>query len=341
MNLQHLRCFLAVVEHMNLSQAAETLGISQPALSKTMAKLQADLCVQLYVRNGRGIALTDAGTALRRRAEAILAEVAETQELMSEMRSGLTGHVRIGAGPSFLTRTLPDALVALEPVQPEVRYTIREGTTQELCDWIKTREIDCALLGWVRSDRHATALDPDLAFHRLLVDDLVIVTREDHPLHQRPPRRLADLSPYGWILPRMSTRLQGELNRLYAEAGETPPSARVQTSSLFATCAMLRRSDLITLLARNALSAEDTAGLLPLRQDWLPLQREAYLVTLKGLQLPPAASRVVDQVRRLLVAGQAPVSTAKAASVSRNRPIISSSSASVRVSGGVIISHSP
>jgi DNA-binding transcriptional LysR family regulator len=299
--LQQLRYFLVVANHLNLSQAAETLCISQPALSKMMARLQQQLSVQLYVRKGRGIALTDAGIALRSRAESIIYRMDEAEQLMTDMRAGLSGHVRIGAGPSFLTQILPEAIAELAEKQPNVRYTIREGSTDELFEWIKTREIDCALLGWVKSDHTRASLDSALAYNRLLVDDLVIVTRKDHPLQLRPPQSFKELAQYRWLLPRMSTNLQDELNHVYVSKGEELPAAHILTSSLFTTFAFLRRTNLVTILARSALSEIDTAGIVPLEQPWLRLEREACLVTLKGTQLPAAASAVMEKVRNRLV----------------------------------------
>ncbi|MFK4725710.1 DNA-binding transcriptional LysR family regulator [Bradyrhizobium niftali] len=304
MELQQLRYFLVVANHLNLSQAAETLCISQPALSKMMARLQQQLSVQLYVRKGRGIALTDAGIALRSRAESIIYRMDEAEQLMTDMRAGLSGHVRIGAGPSFLTQILPEAIAELAEKQPNVRYTIREGTTDELYEWIKTREIDCALLGWVKSDHTRASLDSALAYNRLLVDDLVIVTRSDHPLQLRPPQSFKELAQYRWLLPRMSTNLQDELNHVYVSKGEELPAAHILTSSLFITFAFLRRTNLVTILARSALSGIDTAGIVPLEQPWLRLEREACLVTLKGMQLPAAASAVMEKVRNRLVTRQ-------------------------------------
>lgn len=304
MELQQLRYFLVVANHLNLSQAAETLSISQPALSKMMARLQHQLSVQLYVRKGRGIALTDAGIALRSRAESIIYRMDEAEQLMTDMRAGLSGHVRIGAGPSFLTQILPEAIAELAEKQPNVRYTIREGTTDELYEWIKTREIDYALLGWVKSDHTRASLDSALAYNRLLVDDLVIVTRKDHPLQLRPPQSFKELAQYRWLLPRMSTNLQDELNHVYVSKGEELPAAHILTSSLFITFAFLRRTNLVTILARSALSGIDTAGIVPLEQPWLRLEREACLVTLKGMQLPAAASAVMEKVRNRLVTRQ-------------------------------------
>ena len=192
MNLGQLRTFLVVAEHLNLSHAAETLGITQSALSRVMARLQGDLDIQLYVRKGRGIALTEAGSVLHRRAESILAQLDDTAALISDMRGGVTGHVRLGAGPAFLN-VAAAAIGSPELQQAHIRYTIREGTTLELFDWVKAREIDFALLGWIQPDADEASFDSELNWKRLVVDDLVIVTREDHPLQRTAPQTLGDL----------------------------------------------------------------------------------------------------------------------------------------------------
>ena len=300
MDLQKFRQFLVVAEHLNLSHAAESLGVSQPALSKVMTRLQEELGIQLYVRKGRGIALTDAGATLRLRAEDIVERLEETIAHIADMRAGITGHVRLGAGPSFLTRTLPDALRMLETTQPNVRYTIREGTTEELCAWIKSREIDWALLGWVETDNEDKSFDSALNRTRLLTDELVVVTRSDHPLQKKPPTSFAELTAYNWVFPRTSTKLHRELNRRFQLAGLVPPVASVMTSSLVATFAILRRTNLMAVIARSSMSQQDMPGITALKQPWLMLKREAFLVTLRGMQLSPSATALVEKTRLLL-----------------------------------------
>ncbi|CAN7670647.1 LysR family transcriptional regulator [Neorhizobium sp. LjRoot104] len=299
MNISQLRVFLVVAEHLNLSHAADTLGITQPALSRLMARLQSDLDVQLYVRKGRGIALTEAGSVLRRRAQDVVERLDETVALVSDMRVGVTGHVRLGVGPAFLS-IVADAIGALEVSPPHVRYTIREGTTQELFEWVKIREIDFALLGWIQPEADEIGFDAALNWKRLLVDDLVIVTREHHPLQQAKPRALSDLAAYHWILPRTSTKLDRELQRRFRNAGLPPPSASVLTSSLFATLAILRRTNHLALMTRSSLSEQDMPGIRALDQPWMELRREAFLITLRGMQLPAPVVALIDKIRRLL-----------------------------------------
>lgn len=291
--------FLVVADHMNLSHAAETLGVAQPALSRAMARLQEDLGVQLYVRKGRGIALTETGSALRRRAEDIVERLDDAVALISDMRVGVTGHVRFGAGPAFLSLAA-EAIGMAAPSQPQIRHTIREGTTHELFEWVKSREIDFALLGWIQPEAEETGFDAVLNWKRLVVDDLVIVTRDSHPLQKSPPQSLAEICAYNWVFPRTSAKLNREMQRRFKDADLPPPTASVMTSSLFTTLAILRRTDYLTLMAKSSLSGLDTAGVRALDQPWLTLRREAFLITLRGMQLPAHVAGLIDRIRRLL-----------------------------------------
>lgn len=300
MDFPHLREFLVVADHLNLSHAAEKLGISQPFLSKKMARLQEHVGLQLYARKGHGIALTDAGVTLWRRGAAIFDAITSTNDLLADLRGGVTGHVRLGAGPSFMTHVVPVALAELHREEPGLRFTVREGTTQELCEWVKTREIDCAMLGWVGTPGGREPLDPALSFSRLITDDLVLVTRRDHPLQQAPLRHFSDVSPYSWIMPRSNLKLHQEIDRLFLENNAPSLTVKIHTTSLFATFAILRRTDMITVLAKSALSEADTGSVRALEQPWFNLRREAFLVTMKGMQLSPSANKLVQMARRHL-----------------------------------------
>src|SRR4051812_29333359 len=110
MDHRQLEIFLVTAERLNLSRAAEALDITQPGLSKSLQRLQSDLGIKLYQRQGRGIALTEAGRALLKHGRQIEAQMLQARTELNGIARGVVGHVRIGAGPSWLSRHLPDAI---------------------------------------------------------------------------------------------------------------------------------------------------------------------------------------------------------------------------------------
>lgn len=299
MNMLHLRAFLTISKHLNLSHAAETLGMAQPALSRMMTKLQDEIGVQLYFRKGRGIALTDAGRALQHRADDIINRVDDAVGLIADMRAGVAGHVRIGTGPAFISQ-VAEAIGTQNAKGRNVKYTIREGTTHEFIDWIKAREVDFALLGWIRPGQEEARLDTTLNWKRLIVDDLVVVAREGHPLHERGLIDLHDLADFDWVFPRTNLNFHHGLQLRFEREGLRRPHGRILTSSLFATMAILRRTDLVTILARKSLSSGDTNGIRAFDMPGLDLHREAYLVTMRGVQLPQPVIDLIDDIKQSL-----------------------------------------
>lgn len=113
MELRVLQYFLTVVQEENISRAAEVLHVTQPTLSRQMARLEEELGVQLFAR-GRHLTLTDAGVMLRRRAE-------EVTVLMEKMQQELEGHADVGGVISIGSGDLLMALQALSPAMASFR----------------------------------------------------------------------------------------------------------------------------------------------------------------------------------------------------------------------------
>ena len=110
MQLGQIRAFLAVRETGSLRAAARQIGISQPAISKALAGLEADLQAELFIRTSRcGVRLTEAGRLFGARAAVVLAELGRAREELSELRGGSEGWVSFGFGPASMALA-PDAI---------------------------------------------------------------------------------------------------------------------------------------------------------------------------------------------------------------------------------------
>ena len=136
--------FLAVAREGSVTAAARSLHISQPALSKQMQELERQLGQPLFDR-GRGMALTDAGRMLRRRA-AEMVELAEHTELALSGGAEVSGEVRVGCGESAGFSVLARAMAQVRTEHPQVAFRIFSGDADAVCERIDRGLLDIGLL---------------------------------------------------------------------------------------------------------------------------------------------------------------------------------------------------
>ena len=107
MTPHRLRQFLALIEHAHFGRAARWLGVSQPALSKSIQRLEESLGTKLFQRDGRRIKLTDVGELLLARGRELQRSIAETEREVRDFASGLVGTLRLGCAASMAEHLLP------------------------------------------------------------------------------------------------------------------------------------------------------------------------------------------------------------------------------------------
>ncbi len=176
MELSQLRAFLAAAQYENMTRAAESLHVTQPALSRTIARLEQELGVQLFDRAGRSVQLNEFGRAAREHAEAALAELGAMERHLQDLSGGLGGTIRVAS--SFPTRE-PDFLY--EAVRdfafryPDVRLRVRQMEPQQIGPALLAREVDLALTG-------PSVQSEEIAWQRLCTEPMGIILSRGHPL---------------------------------------------------------------------------------------------------------------------------------------------------------------
>ena len=146
MQFQQLAYFVAVAEVRHFTRAAETLGVTQPSLSKQISALEADLGASLFGRARGNITLTPAGEALLPLARRILAD-ADTARLEVQELAGLRrGRVRLGATPSLVAGLLADVLRRFHDAYPGIRLLVEEGGSHDLVRELTRGMLDLALV---------------------------------------------------------------------------------------------------------------------------------------------------------------------------------------------------
>jgi DNA-binding transcriptional LysR family regulator len=142
MELRHLRHFLAVADELHMGRAAERLGMAQPPLSQSIARLEQELGVRLFERANRRLALTRAGLAFLDEARSSLQHADAAFALARAAEHGAAGEIRIGFVSAALYNHLPQRLARLRQVLPGVRPKLAEMSTNEQLDALAEGAID-------------------------------------------------------------------------------------------------------------------------------------------------------------------------------------------------------
>ena len=145
MDLRHLRYFVSVAEHANVSRAALRVHISQPALSRRIRELEAELGVRLFDRIGRQIRLTAEGDDLLRRARDVLAHAESLDERARALRGGAVGILRVGANPLLVQGGLPRFLARFRRARPGVDVRLTEDGGVRLIELVERGDLHVAV----------------------------------------------------------------------------------------------------------------------------------------------------------------------------------------------------
>lgn len=149
MELRVLHYFLAVAREQSISAAAQSLHLSQPALSTQLKALEEELGKQLLIRKSKGsrkVTLTEEGMILRKRAQEILSLVERTQEEISSPDETIAGDVCIGAGETDIVRLFARAAQSLQRQHPDIHYHISSGNAEYVLEYLDKGLIDFGLL---------------------------------------------------------------------------------------------------------------------------------------------------------------------------------------------------
>ena len=186
---RELEYFLAICESRNLARAAEALGITQPALTRSLQRLEAHFGTRLFDRAPRGVELTPIGTALRARAEKARITLNDAEREVEQLGAGKIGKVRIGAGhvlARLVTQSIFPRFIVERPVA-QVQFHV--AFNAELFGLVEAGNLDFAVCGLLDTP-------PNLHFRELLVTDLVVIVRIGHPLTKLRSPSIGDLAAF-------------------------------------------------------------------------------------------------------------------------------------------------
>lgn len=288
---RQLQLLVALDEFRSLAKVAEQIHISQPAVSKSLAEVERQLEVQLFVRGARGITPTVYGECVVRHARSLLAGLRQARDELLALRSGGSGTVRIAMLPAAAPLLVPRAVAAFKARAPATVVVLREGTWSDMLPELRTEKLDL-IVGTVPRWR----TEQGLATRVLVEEDrIVAVVGARHPLAVRPPRGWNDLVPYPWIIPPVSTSLRAPLEEFLGQQGLELPVNRIESVSFSANIKLLQDSESIAFMTRSiALHYADQGALVVLPLELRGLVGPVGATWLKNRELSPAAEGMLE-----------------------------------------------
>lgn len=285
MRLNQIRFFVAAVESGSIRAAARKLGVSPPAITKSLRQLEQELHVGLVERTQHGVVATPAGRAFVTRARVVQSELRKAEEEFAQFAGGPAGSVAFGAGPTAMALIVPEALMQFRRQCPDARVRIVEGMGPATVPLVRDETLDFALVL-----RPEGKLESGLRFRPLFRDDFVIAARKGHPL--RNARSLARLVDAQWLT--FSARDPGlvKLEQAFSSAGLPAPRSMTQCDSFSSIVTLLAQTDMVAPIARRLLAS--------------PFARDA-------LQQIPVAERMASATRGIITRADAPLTRVAAA----------------------------
>jgi LysR family transcriptional regulator, low CO2-responsive transcriptional regulator len=299
MTLNQLRTFLAVAETGSVRAAAQELVVTQAAVSASVAALQKSLGVALITPDGRGLRLTEAGTAYARYARRILGLLDEAGRAASAAADPERGELRIAAVTTAAEQIVPPILGGFRRRHPQTGVRLEAGNRDHVRSLLDRHQVDLVLggrpePGW------------DVTVHAVRAHELVVVAAPELAAAARAGTGdaatagadglLPWLARQTWLLREPGSGTRASTDALLADLDISPLTLMVGSNVAIRESAQVGLG--VTLLSRDAVAAELAAGkLAELLVPGTPLHRDWYLVAHPG-RLPPAAARLVAHALR-------------------------------------------
>ena len=287
--LRDVEYFAAIAEHGQLQRAAEALGLSQAALSKSLHRLESAMNSKLLKRTPKGVELTPVGSALLARVSKLRLSVDDVTREIADLSEGRAGHLRIGSVAGAALHLVPTACEVLLKESPKVTLKITVQETNLLIASLRRGELDLAMAN-LEGAHHE-----DLVEEPTHDDAQVIYASVRHRLAKCKSLTLADLVGERWAVPSADSVIVRALSEELRSKGLPPPAIGVETTYLPARHQLLAGTDLLAINPRSMVRRElKRFGLVELRVRDLTLLRRGGVVYRKDAYLSAAARRFIE-----------------------------------------------
>ena len=292
MTLQQVLDFLAIAQHGSLHAAARASAQTQPALTKSLRRLEADLGAPLFVRHAKGVQPTEFGQRFLLHAQRLAAEAQQARDAVAQLVGERRGRVEYGISAAASILLAPAAIKRFRRSYPQVELRCRSGLYHTLAPLLRDGRLD-----FIVCPRPADPDDAQLSGSTLMHSQMVLVARQGHAL--AGARSLAALREASFTVAAPPGQPGAGIFQVFERAGLGPPQIELHTDGLIDTLAFVAGSDCLALLPAALLQS----GLLRERLVVLPVadalpRYEVMLFVRRAVPLTPAATELTRLLAR-------------------------------------------
>ncbi len=248
MELTPLRYLSVIAREGHLTRAAQLLGVTQPALSAMLKKLEQEVGAPLMHRTARGVELTEAGRVFVEHAEQSVRSADAGVEAVRELLGLARGSIRVGGGATVTTYLLPPVISEFRSEHAGIRFYVREGGSREVALAVALGELD---LGVVTLPVRQSG-EVELIVRTLIDDELLLIVPPGHALEGRKTFRWGDLDGEAMVAFEPASAVRQVIDQSLASAG-VAVEVVMELRSIESIKRMVREGIGLALVSRFAL----------------------------------------------------------------------------------------
>lgn len=301
MDARPVRHFLAAYDAGTFAAAAERLGLTPQAVSKSILRLESELGVRLFERDGRRLRATAYAELFLPYARTVAAETDRFRADLSDMLGGRRGRLRVGVGPSAAAEVLAEAALAMTRARAGVTMRVLAGVQEQM-----ERDLILGALDIFVGVRQVDRPDPLIREEELGLVRYVVVAGVGHALVGRADIGMAELSRQRWVMGANLGAVEQSIEASLRAAGTARFRIEVETTSVLFTLGVLERGEHLAILPEILVAREVRAGrLATLDVDTSAWTRPMVVATrVRGPESVQVAL-LIEQLRRAFAAAVA------------------------------------
>ena len=286
MDLTLLRSLIVVAEAGVITEAADRLNITQPALSRRMQQLEEHFETTLLERGRNGVRVTEAGRLVLAEAHALVARFDRLHETVNAHTNLEVGTVRLGGGATAVSFLVPPAIAAVQQDHNKIRFQVKEAGSQEIERAVVAESLELGIVTLPVRNR-------DLDVRPLLVDRIVPVAARSHPLAGRRRISSAHLRGFGLVGFEAGSAIRQIIDSQLRDAG-VELNVVMELRSIPAILRMVATTGNLAFVSLLGVESDPVVEVLDVRG--LHITRELGVISRRGHTLSPAASAFLTRL---------------------------------------------